>query len=51
MLKDQFPDAKYVFRGLIPAEIKLPKFTFKVSLTYSYGSAKTPIFGNGWMDT
>lgn len=26
MIKDWFPDAKYVFRGLIPTEIKLPKF-------------------------
>lgn len=40
MLKDQFPDAKYIFRGLILTEISYQSSSQSVSLTHSFGSAK-----------
>lgn len=42
MLKDQFPDAKYAFRGLIPTKIKLPKSTPKWLLNLQFWKCKKP---------
>lgn len=51
MLKDRFPDAKYIFRDLILTEIGLPKFISKCLLNPQFWKCKERTFGNLWTDS